>query len=129
LGIPSITHINSTSIKATIAIQKRQELEVHTTKMVKFISIIIACSLAVFVTAHFGGGRGGHKGGPLGAIFGNLTTEQQQEVGQIFRNSTNDTKAEIKAKIDAFAQGLDSNLQVSLYTSVLLDFILTITIF
>lgn len=59
------------------------------------------------------GGKGGQGGprGPLEAVFDLLTDAQKQELQQIFQDETL-TKAQIKQKLEAFEQGLSSDLQV-----------------
>ncbi|KAH7702407.1 antigen WB14 [Aphelenchoides avenae] len=61
------------------------------------------------------GGKGGQGGprGPLEAVFDLLTDAQKQELQQIFQDETL-TKAQIKQKLEAFEQGLSSDLQAEL---------------
>lgn len=79
------------------------------------ISISIACLVASFASAHFFGGDRKSIGGSFGQIYGNLTNEQRQELRAIFRNSTDDTKAVVKGRLDEFAKKLSPELQVGLY--------------
>uniref|UniRef100_A0A7E4VBD7 DUF148 domain-containing protein n=1 Tax=Panagrellus redivivus TaxID=6233 RepID=A0A7E4VBD7_PANRE len=92
--------------------------------MLRVVSVAF-CLVAVVAAGPGGGhggpgGKGGHggPGGPLGPIFANLTEAQQTEAKAIFAeafapNSTL-TKAEGKAKIEAFVATLSPELQAQI---------------
>ncbi|KAI6242324.1 hypothetical protein M3Y99_00247500 [Aphelenchoides fujianensis] len=71
---------------------------------------------------HHGPGGGPHGGpphpppggpmlGPLGPLVRNLTDEQRQTLFSTLRDSRNDTKGEIKTKIQAFVKTLSADQQ------------------
>jgi len=82
-------------------------------EMAQFVTIIIACLAFSMTYAHFGSGQehGRMKFGPIGKIYGNLTTEQQQEIQSILQNSFNETKGTVKAQIQSFVSNLSTELQ------------------
>jgi hypothetical protein len=82
------------------------------------LAIVSFFTLAVVFIGANGGfyGSQGYSGGPkkfgpIGAIIGNLSEEQRQELWSILRESCNETKGTIKLQINTFVGNLSSELQ------------------